>query len=640
MVRNIVLGNGSMLACFDDRYHLRDLFFPHVGQENHLNGAMNRVGIWSEGHFSWIPDGWDMKFGYMEDTLVSNVQMVNWEMELNLLFNDLVDFHANIMLRKITIKNSSKKVRELKIFFTHDFGICGNDIGDTAAYRPAYRSLLHYKGSRYFLAGASNNGRHGFDFYAAGKKGEKDLEGTWKDAEDGKLSMNPIAQGSVDSVGALLVSIESRQEKNIYYWICAADCWAGVQKLHKTVIGKGPETFFIRTRDYWKLWIKKEKPECLPIDKSVCSLYKRSLLTVRTQIDNGGAIIAANDSDIMQFNRDTYSYLWPRDGALVANALDLAGYPMLSIAFFNAMRKMMTRDGYFFHKYTATGEQGSSWHPWTLPGRLLPIQEDETALLLWSLWEHFERYRDIEFIKPLYKPLVKVPAEFLQSYRDKKTGLPLPSYDLWEERLGVHAFTVGAVYGGLIAASKFTEAFGELKISEEYRKSAEEIKEAAATHLFVKEKGIFARSIDFEETGVSYDLTADSATVGLFLFGMFEATDPKIEKTMNHLLDKLKNHGKTGGYLRYENDYYFNTGRGSRGNPWIISTLWIARYFLETGELEKVNSILKWTADNAIEGGILPEQLHPETGAPLSVSPLTWSHAEYVSLVRRYIERN
>ena len=51
----------------------------------------------------------------------------------------------------------------------------------------------------------------------------------------------------------------------------------------------------------------------------------RSLLVLRTQIDNGGAIVAANDSDIMQFSRDTYSYVWPRDGALVADSLDLAG---------------------------------------------------------------------------------------------------------------------------------------------------------------------------------------------------------------------------------------------------------------------------------------------------------------------------
>ena len=37
----------------------------------------------------------------------------------------------------------------------------------------------------------------------------------------------------------------------------------------------------------------------------------------------------------------------------------------------------------------------------------------------------------------------------------------LVSYDLWEERLGVHSFTVASVYGGLMEASNFTRLFGE-----------------------------------------------------------------------------------------------------------------------------------------------------------------------------------
>jgi hypothetical protein len=36
----------------------------------------------------------------------------------------------------------------------------------------------------------------------------------------------------------------------------------------------------------------------------------------------------------------------------------------------------------------------------------------------------------------------------------------------------------------------------------------------------------------------------------------------------------------------------------------------------------------------------MAEQLHPYTGEPLSVSPLTWSHAEYVRTVREYIHRH
>ncbi len=35
----------------------------------------------------------------------------------------------------------------------------------------------------------------------------------------------------------------------------------------------------------------------------------------------------------------------------------------------------------------------------------------------------------------------------------------------------------------------------------------------------------------------------------------------------------------------------------------------------------------------------MAEQIHPYSGAPLSVSPLTWSHATYVETVLEYWEK-
>jgi GH15 family glucan-1,4-alpha-glucosidase len=102
--------------------------------------------------------------------------------------------------------------------------------------------------------------------------------------------------------------------------------------------------------------------------------------------------------------------------------------------------------------------------------------------VLWELWQHFEAYRDVEFIKPLYRPLIIAAADFMVRHRDERTGLPLPSYDLWEERKGVHTFTCGAVYGGLMAAANFTEAFGEVELAERYRQAADAIKAGMETH--------------------------------------------------------------------------------------------------------------------------------------------------------------
>jgi GH15 family glucan-1,4-alpha-glucosidase len=160
-----------------------------------------------------------------------------------------------------------------------------------------------------------------------------------------------------------------------------------------------------------------------------------SLLAIRTQTDNRGAIIAANDSDIGSSVRDTYSYLWPRDGALVAHSLALAGFIDIPRNFYNLCARLLTREGYMLHKYNPDGTLASSWHPWYRDGgKELPIQEDETALVIWALWQYFEKFGDVEFIKPLYRPLVISAANFLLRFRDPLTCLPRPSYDLWEER--------------------------------------------------------------------------------------------------------------------------------------------------------------------------------------------------------------
>ena len=48
---------------------------------------------------------------------------------------------------------------------------------------------------------------------------------------------------------------------------------------------------------------------------------------------------------------------------------------------------------------------------------------------------------------------------------------------------------------------------------------------------------------------------------------------------------------------------------------------------------------LQWVQSHALPSGVLAEQINPYTHEPLSVSPLTWSHAEYAGAIRWYIGR-
>lgn len=646
MARDIPVGNGQVLVAYDQDGLVRDLYYPHVGQENHVNGATFRVGLWEDGKFDWLPAGWERRLDYLDDTLVTDLTWSNTARGLSLTFNDLVDFHDPIFLRRITIRNAGTQVRRLRLFLGFDFSIGGNDIGDTAALRPESGGLVHYKNDRYFLVNALLCGRHGFDQVATGNKKRQEFEGTWKDAEDGVLGGNAIAQGSVDSVVALHLTLSPGAAETAWLWIAMGKNWGGVNDLNRQVLKRGPARLFKRTHDYWRLWVHKEPEENAGLPDSVLRLYRRSLLVMRTQIDRNGAILAANDSDNVQYNRDTYSYVWPRDGALVANALDRAGYPETSCAFFQFCASVVEPEGYFLHKYTPTGMPASSWHPWVKDARgQLPIQEDETALVIWALWEHYRRFRDIEFITPLYRPLIKNGANFLMNYRDPATGLPLASYDLWEERQSVQTFTVAAVHGGLTAAAHFVEAFGEHDLAKDYRMGAAGMREAALRHLFMQDARCFARGVTFPPDGSFpvMDPALDSSSCGIFAYGMLPADDPAVVGTLRALHNKLWCHGPVGGMARYENDLYYRSNPKFTGNPWFVTTLWYAQYLIArarvASDLAPALDLLEWTAAHALPSGVLAEQLDPQTGTPLSVSPLTWSHAAFVTTVCDYRDR-
>ena len=652
MPRDIPVGNGSLLVNFDATYQLRDLYWPHIGQENHTAGHPCRFGVWVDGMFRWIDDpSWQRSLDYVHCTLVTDVTLEHSDLALRLICQDAVDFHENLYLRKIVVQNGADHPREMRLFFSHDLHIGGHDVGDSAYYESERHAVFHYKGKRWFMVNVARAGADGWqlgvDQWAVGLKETQGREGTWRDAEDGSLSGNAVAQGSVDSTVALHLTVPAQGEAIGWYWIAVGDTFEEVTRINRTVREKGPATFLDRTHDYWMFWAAKEEdlPDLTP---EIAHRYRHSLLILRTQIDNDGAVLAANDFDITRFARDTYAYMWPRDGALVSAALIDAGYSEVTRRFFAFCHRVITPEGYLLHRYRPDGALASSWHGWYHDGeKQLPVQEDETALVLWALWRHFERFRDVEFIKPHYRGLVIRAANWMVNYRDAESGLPLPSWDLWEERRGVLAWTIGATWGGLQAAANFAQAFGEHHLASTYRRVADEIRAGVEAHLWSADLGRYVRMINRREDGSwDADPILDASVVGLWLFGMLAPDDPQIVATMQAIRERLWVKTPVGGVARYEKDDYHRVSEDTQnvpGNPWFICTLWLARWHIATAQtledLQPALDMLDWAQSHALTSGVMAEQVNPYTNEPLSVSPLTWSHAEFVKAVSEYVGR-
>jgi glucoamylase len=664
MPRDIPIGNGNLLIAFDSNYQIRDLYWPHVGQENHALGHPFRTGVWVGGQLRWFDDpGWQRDLKYKTDTMVSEVSLKHPELGLEINASDVVDFHEDLLVRRFDITNLTGKSQEVRLFFHQDFHIGGSEFGDTAYYEPQRRSVIHYKGAHWFLVNGAvllndeqpaldqsmdtapgyQVGVHG---WSCGLKEVRNLQGTWRDAEDGILSGNAIANGPVDSTVSFKFQIPKKGTRTVYVWLVAASSFEQLTAINRLVRQRGPQVYIDRASSFWNLWLTRQLPDLTSLPKKISERYKTSLLVLRTQIDNEGAIIAANDSDIFADINDSYSYMWPRDGALVANALNQAGYLDLPREFFKLCARIITNQGYLLHKYNPDGTLASSWHPWYRDGeKELPIQEDESALVLWALGRHFQHHGDVYFIKPLYRRLICPIADFLVDFRDQESGLPLASYDLWEERRGILTWTVGAVWGGLTAAADFAESFGENKRAQRYLQTAVEIKLAVEKHLWNPDLGHFAKLLfQTDDKQLQVDRTADASLCGLWQFGMYPVDDPKIVASMEAIRKKLWVNTEVGGIARYENDGYHQVSSDTSnipGNPWFVTTMWLAEWLAEIAlsstDLDGALDLLTWATKHSLPSGIMAEQLHPTSGEPLSVSPLTWSHASYITSVLAYM---
>jgi GH15 family glucan-1,4-alpha-glucosidase len=132
-----------------------------------------------------------------------------------------------------------------------------------------------------------------------------------------------------------------------------------------------------------------------------------------------------------------------------------------------------------------------------------------------------------------------------------------------------------------------------------------------------------------------------SSCYGVFEYGVVDCYDERLSKSFEFYTGRLKNN-KIGGCIRYEGDRYRRI-KNLPSNPWFITTLWLAEYYIciakKLEDLEPAKEIFKWVTNNALDTGVLSEQLNPENGLPISVAPLTWSHAGFVIAINKYLHK-
>lgn len=639
MARPIVLSNGELHVGINNYGLVHDFYYPYVGLENHAAGASlrHRFGVWIDGTISWLDDeSWTIRFSYPHESLIGHTIAKHKELGVILEFDDTVDAEYSAFIRNIHIINTRSEQREIRLFLHQAFVIGDSRSNtDTAQFLPDSHTILHYRGRRAFIVSALDDENHHFDQHSIGLFGIEGREGTYRDADDGELSMSNVEHGRVDSTLRFALTIGAHSSRRVHYWIACGTSTREALYINNQLRTQGVAKRFSATAKWWHAWLKPAKEVSLKIDIRYRDTFMKSVMLIKSHIDKRGAVIASTDSAMLNYSRDAYAYCWPRDGAYVLWPLIRLGYVDEPYRFFEFCRRALTNKGYLMHKYRADGALGSSWHTYVHEDGTVatPIQEDETALVLFVFSQFYHAHTDGSLLKEFYEPMVVPMANFLVSHIDPRTHLPLPSYDLWEEVYATTTYTTAVVYGALLAAADIAEIQKDSDHAVQWRSCAEDIARAARKYLYNDSTHAFNKSIYVnEDDSVTTDSTMDASSIfGSFMFGLFPIDGHEIASSVQAIKEKFAVSQDNPGLPRYEHDTYRRHDEKSLGNPWFITSMWLAQYYLETGEHAEAHAVLDWVQEAAGKTGVIGEQIDPTSRANVSVAPLTWSQAEFVS---------
>lgn len=534
----VLLANGTLAIRLDQFGRVSSLSFPHVGREVQNRQAVHRIGVWVDGEFSWIDDGaWRVRMRLPQGALVVHTVLKHERLGLVLECDDFVDSKVNVFGRNIHVVNLRTETRQVRLFLHQAFRL--RDDGqaiDTAQYVEASRALLHYRGRRAFAAGLRTFAGRDFDRWTVGRFGDG-LDGAWRDAEDGELAGCPHEYGMTDSVLSCSLRLAALASDRCTYWLAAGKSIKEALGLHEKTRGVGLVRSLARTTDAWHKWLSPGFRAVQKLPPAHRQTFVNSLLTLRAHADESGLVLTDDAVGGCRLYDAAFA-LWP---------LIRLGYGDEAAMFFEACRRIFETDGYFAPAYYTDGEPVATDTAWRQDRP--PIRLRDAAAVLFIFCQFATSRVGVERSRQLYQSVAAKVATFLTDNWDN----PAADDDA--------AFVWRLSRAALEQASELAQQHDDPANAVQWRTCADDISTQLA-----------GRGAD----GVTMD-----AVYAAYMFGV--EGEGEAERTGQLVNEATQTLAAVDGLFKR---------RADDPDSSVVASLWLAQYYIETGELARAERIV------------------------------------------------
>ena len=644
-----IIGGKNIIASYTKQGELLRLMYPTPDFRNFINEFLTGVKINDSG-IIYLHQDINNQYNqyYTENTNILNTEITNTYFNLHIKQTDFAMLKNDILVKKYEFENRNNI--DLNVNFlihstllSNSNNMIGSEIKNNTLIQYCHDYTMYIFSKNNLLSHQLNDTKENI---SSGEISDKDYIGM---SPDSSISYNigNLKPGEKKQL-VIYLYLKQNEEKQT-----EEELEKQIEQIKKLDVQKEEEA----TEKYWKKYVKEHTaiillPETNNYNKKVNQIYKRTILLFPLLInEETGGISAAVEVDEQMNCCGKYSYCWPRDAVFVTRALDSLNMTKETEKFYRIFcKETQSKNGMWEQRFYTDGRLAPCWG----------YQIDETASVIYGVYEHYKVTKEIKFLKDTYK-MCENAAKFLCIYMDNVLGKKdesdvvkmeiekdyhtenrnqLPkSYDLWEMHEGVHLYSLSAIYSAFGTIKEIQtvlkpeyevknrlklEAMNKLEAkANEYQ---EEIKKYILSNLYNETTKTFSRNLNDEQTDISMLGIVEP-------FSIFSPKEKKVQNTVEKINLTLRTY--TGGYLRFEGDHY----RGGK-DPWTISTLWMGMYYKKVGQKQKAKECFEFVVNTANEHGFLSEQVSNEHPGEYWVNGLAWAHAMFIlSLRGRFLTR-